>query len=140
MSIDVPSYAVACGAKVIEKHFTLSRKLKGPDHFYALEPKEFKQMVKKIRETEMIYNFKNFKKKKFVKEEKFYRKYFSQKIIATKNLKKNEVLKIENLDGLIYEKNKGIDCKEILKLKGLIAKNNIKKGTVLEWKSLKKKI
>ena len=63
-----------------------------------------------------------------------------KKIIVTKNIKKNETLKIENLDGLIYEKNEGIDCKEILNIKDLIAKKNIKKNTILEWKSLKKKI
>ena len=44
--------AVARGARVIEKHFTLSRKLEGPDHSYALEPGELIQMVKVIREVE----------------------------------------------------------------------------------------
>jgi len=44
--------AVARGACVIEKHLTLSRKLKGPDHPYALEPDELKQMVRAIREVE----------------------------------------------------------------------------------------
>lgn len=41
--------AAACGACVIEKHFTLDRKLEGPDHFYALEPGELKEMVAAIR-------------------------------------------------------------------------------------------
>jgi N-acetylneuraminate synthase/N,N'-diacetyllegionaminate synthase len=40
-----PLAAVAIGARMIEKHFTLSRRLKGPDHFYALEPGELKAMV-----------------------------------------------------------------------------------------------
>jgi len=44
--------AVAMGAKVIEKHFTLSRKLKGPDHPFAIEPNELKEMVKQIRDVE----------------------------------------------------------------------------------------
>ena len=44
--------AVARGACVIEKHFTLSRKLPGPDHSYALEPNELKQMVDAIRDVE----------------------------------------------------------------------------------------
>ena len=44
--------AVARGACIIEKHFTLSRKLEGPDHPFALEPDELKQMVKAIREVE----------------------------------------------------------------------------------------
>jgi len=44
--------AVAIGADTIEKHLTLSRNQKGPDHFFALEPKEFKRMVKDIRTVE----------------------------------------------------------------------------------------
>ena len=44
--------AVTRGACVIEKHFTLSRKLEGPDHSYALEPHELKQMVSAIRDVE----------------------------------------------------------------------------------------
>ncbi len=50
--IAVPIAAVARGACVIEKHYTLDRKLKGPDHGFALEPKELKQMVSGIREVE----------------------------------------------------------------------------------------
>lgn len=44
--------AVARGACVIEKHFTLSRKLKGPDHSYSLEPDELTQMVRAMRDVE----------------------------------------------------------------------------------------
>ena len=44
--------AVARGACIIEKHFTIDRKLKGPDHSFALEPDEFKEMVGAIRDTE----------------------------------------------------------------------------------------
>ena len=43
--------AVGKGVSVIEKHFTLSKKLSGPDHFYALEPKEFKTLVKRLRQS-----------------------------------------------------------------------------------------
>ena len=52
MSITIPAAAVAMGACVIEKHITLGRILSGPDHSYALEPNEFKQMVQSIREVE----------------------------------------------------------------------------------------
>ena len=44
--------AVALGACAIEKHYTTSRKLQGPDHSFAIEPHEFKEMVKMIRLTE----------------------------------------------------------------------------------------
>ena len=52
MEIGIPIGAVALGANIIEKHFTLDRKLEGPDHPYALEPEELEIMVKGIRDVE----------------------------------------------------------------------------------------
>jgi N,N'-diacetyllegionaminate synthase len=52
LGIEVPIAAVALGAKVIEKHFTLDRNLPGPDHQASLEPKELKTMVQAIRNIE----------------------------------------------------------------------------------------
>ena len=51
--IEVPIAAVALGATVIEKHFTLDRSLEGPDHLASLEPDELKQMVQSIRHIEV---------------------------------------------------------------------------------------
>ena len=48
-----PVVAVACGAAVLEKHFTLSRTLPGPDHRFALEPSDLRLMIAKIREAEI---------------------------------------------------------------------------------------
>ena len=50
----IPAYAVACGAEVIEKHFTLNRKAFGPDHKCSLMPNEFKRMVNNIRRMEKL--------------------------------------------------------------------------------------
>lgn len=47
-----PALAVALGAKIIEKHFTLAHDLPGPDHWFSLNPKEFREMVKNIRFAE----------------------------------------------------------------------------------------
>ncbi len=52
LGIEVPIAAVALGAKIIEKHFTLDRNLPGPDHVASLEPNELKEMVKAIRNIE----------------------------------------------------------------------------------------
>jgi N,N'-diacetyllegionaminate synthase len=51
--IEVPTAAVALGATIIEKHFTLDRNLPGPDHKASLEPEELKAMVKSIRNIEI---------------------------------------------------------------------------------------
>lgn len=51
--IEIPVAAVALGARIIEKHFTIDRNLPGPDHLASLEPKEFKLMVNYIRNVEL---------------------------------------------------------------------------------------
>ena len=54
LCVDVPAIAVACGAKIIEKHFTLRRTLPGPDMKVSLEPIELYDMVRKIRDVEIM--------------------------------------------------------------------------------------
>lgn len=53
--IEIPVAAVAMGASIIEKHFTLDRNMPGPDHKASLEPKELKQMVQAIRHVESAF-------------------------------------------------------------------------------------
>ena len=53
VGIEIPVAAVALGATVIEKHFTLDRNLTGPDHKASLEPQELKAMVSAIRNVEL---------------------------------------------------------------------------------------
>ena len=50
--LEVPIAAVALGATIIEKHFTLDRKMNGPDHAASLQPEELKAMVDAIRNIE----------------------------------------------------------------------------------------
>ena len=57
----IPSLAVSAGSKIIEKHFTLNKNLKGPDHKASLNVMEFRKMVKQIRKTEIVMG-KNVKK------------------------------------------------------------------------------
>lgn len=61
LGIEVPIAAVALGAKVIEKHFTLDRSLPGPDHAASLEPSELKAMVAAIRNIELAISGSGFK-------------------------------------------------------------------------------
>lgn len=62
LGIEVPIAAVAMGAKVIEKHFTLNRNLEGPDHKASLEPDELKRMVEGIRNVEEAISGSGIKK------------------------------------------------------------------------------
>jgi N,N'-diacetyllegionaminate synthase len=62
LGIEVPIAAVALGAKIIEKHFTLDRTLPGPDHIASLEPNELIDMVKAIRNIELALSGDGIKK------------------------------------------------------------------------------
>ena len=131
MSKILPSLAVKYGAKVIEKHLTLSRKLNGSDHSFALEPKEFNEMVQYIKETEQLGQ----KQKKILKKIK---KKFDLKCIYNKNYKKNETLKNIIFSGLRTRKI-GINIKEhkILEKKYKLRFNR-KKGELIKWKDIVK--
>ena len=54
LGIDFTIASVAMGACIIEKHITISRKMVGPDHFFAIEPKELQELVYKIRNLENL--------------------------------------------------------------------------------------
>ena len=94
LSLAVPVGAVALGAKFIEKHFTLSRKLKGPDHNSSLEPHEFTQMTKLIREIEIS---KGGSKKIITKSELENRKIIRKSIVASEFIKKGESINKKNI-------------------------------------------
>ena len=62
LGIEVPIAAVALGATVIEKHFTLDKTMNGPDHLTSLKPKELNEMVKAIRNIEYALSGDGIKK------------------------------------------------------------------------------
>jgi N-acetylneuraminate synthase len=84
-----PVGAVALGATIIEKHFTLHNMLPGPDHSFAITPDELKQMVKAIRQIEQALGSGT---KKVQEEEKELREYAQRSIQAIKKIKKDDVL------------------------------------------------
>lgn len=94
-SIRVPAAAVALGAVLIEKHFTLSNDLPGPDHKASLEPNEFKQMVTAIREVEKSLG--DGKKRLTVDEEEI-KKTVRRSIVARVRIPKGTVIRDDMLD------------------------------------------
>ncbi|MBN2669180.1 MAG: N-acetylneuraminate synthase [Bacteroidales bacterium] len=94
LGIEVPIAAVAMGARVIEKHFTLNRNLPGPDHKASLEPSELKAMVNGIRNIELALGT-GVKK---ASESELKNKSIARKsIVAIKNIKKGDALNINNI-------------------------------------------
>lgn len=94
LGIEVPIAAVAMGARVIEKHFTLDRNLPGPDHKASLEPLELKQMVDAIRNIEIALGSSE-KKPNLIELEN--RKVARKSIVALKNIQKGEIFSENNL-------------------------------------------
>ena len=92
--IEASLAAVSMGAKVIEKHFTINKKLKGPDHQASLEPNELKKLVSSIRIIEKCFGSSN---KKPSKRELKNKKVVRKSIVAKKIIKKGERFKRENL-------------------------------------------
>jgi len=87
--------AVALGAKVIEKHFTLDKKLPGPDHWFSSDPKELSQLVQAIRYTEKSLG--NYIVNPTPKEMEM-RKIARRSIVAARDIKKGEVITPEKLN------------------------------------------
>lgn len=94
LGIEVPIAAVAMGANVIEKHFTLDRKLEGPDHAASLEPNELKEMVMGIRNIEKALG--DGVKRPSASEEKNI-PIARKSIVASRSIKKGELLSVDNL-------------------------------------------
>lgn len=100
LGIEAPIAAVALGARVIEKHFTLSRTMAGPDHKASLEPDELKAMVTSIRHIEEALGD---GVKRVTDSERPNIEIARKSIVATRPIKKGEILTEEN----IYVKRPG---------------------------------
>lgn len=94
LGIEIPIAAVAMGATVIEKHFTLDRKMEGPDHAASLEPQELKEMVAAIRNIQKALGQPN----KIPSESELANRAIARKsIVAAKKIHKGDLLTVDNL-------------------------------------------
>ena len=132
LGIEVPIAAVALGAEVIEKHFTLDRNLPGPDHLASLEPDELKDMINGIRNIELAISGNGIKEAS--ESEKSNKLIARKSIHLLKNLKVGHVLSPNDL--IMKRPGDGISPMEIdLVLGRKIAKSLIE-DTKLKWKHL----
>lgn len=138
------SAAVALGAKLIEKHFTLSRKQKGPDHFISLEPAMLRELVDGVHAVEVALG----NKKLISKDEQVVRDWAFHSVIVDRDVKKGEKVAPADVSGEgnvrparpgpTYKNWNGIpakfiDKRYVKKLAGKKFKKDFSKNYRLRW-------
>lgn len=132
LGIEVPVAAVALGAIVIEKHFTLDKNMEGPDHKASLEPHELKQMVSAIRNIELVLSGSGYKEPSLseLKNIAIARK----SIHLNKPLKKGDIIKEE--DVVMLRPGDGISPFEVDRILGAELSCNTGENHKLLWADL----
>lgn len=131
MGIEVPIAAVALGAKVIEKHFTLDRKMEGPDHAASLEPLELKAMVEGIRNIETALGS---AEKKPTDKERMISNVVRKNIVSMRDLPVGYILKEEDLSA--KRSTTGISANYIDEVIGRKIAKEKRVNDVLQWEDL----
>lgn len=131
----IPAVAIGAGIRIIEKHLTDNRNRKGTNSEAALTPKEFKIFVEKCREAATSIG--DGKIKKLTVDQQKYRNYAKKKIFLSKDLKKDAIIKREDL--LIRQPigKIGINVDFISKVIGKRTKKDMRAFSVVQKKNLK---
>lgn len=132
IGIEIPIAAVALGATIIEKHFTINKSLPGPDHKASLEPNELKSMVNAIRNIEVAIGD---GVKKPSDSEKKNIDIARKSIHFSRALKKGDVIKEE--DVVMKRPGNGISPMEMDKVLGKVLLNDVFEDTMLKWEDIK---
>ena len=123
--------SIALGACVIEKHFTLDTKSAGPDHPHSLNPKQFKEMVEKIREMEVALG----SEEKNIEQSENHTKIIQRRgIWTTRHIKKGEKFSKENVD--VLRPCIGLPASDFLKILNKKAKRNYEEFAALKKNDL----
>jgi len=119
--------AVALGAKVIEKHFCISREIKNPDSTFSMEPHEFKQMVEDIRSAERAIGKISYGPSEMEKPMTTFRK----SIWIAEDIKKGEIFNEQNIR--VVRPGQGLEPKHYEEIIGRQSAGDFEKGTPLKW-------
>jgi pseudaminic acid synthase len=131
LGIAVPVAAVAVGACIIEKHFTLSRKISGPDSAFSLEPHEFKVMVEAVRTVEKALGRVHYGGS----EHEANSRMFRRSLFVVKDVKAGEVFTESNVRSI--RPGQGLQPRYYENILGRFATRNIKRGSPLAWDMLR---
>jgi pseudaminic acid synthase len=123
----VPVAAVALGACIVEKHFTLSRQTPGPDSAFSLEPEEFKAMVEAIRATEKALGRVNYE----VSANESKSRQFRRSLFVVEDVKAGELFTEKNVRSI--RPGQGLHTRHLGEVLGKRANQDIKRGTPLSW-------
>ena len=126
--------AVAKGAKVIEKHLTLSRDSEGVDHYFAIEPEEFKELIDNIRDIEQ--NLGRMNKITLTEFEKNFKKEVEMKIVADKVIEKDEEITNNNISYLRNKIKIGVSAWDEKMVLGKKSKIKLNRNDLIEYKNL----
>ena len=126
LGITIPIAAVALGACVIEKHFTLDKNLPGPDHKASLEPDELKQMIKAIRDVEMALGD---GMKRPTAEEEGNKRVVRRSIVARVNIPQGAIITEEML--AVKRPGTGLEPKYLGEIIGRVTEIAIKKDKAI---------
>jgi pseudaminic acid synthase len=132
LGIAVPIAAVALGASIIEKHFTLSRAIFGPDSAFSLEPHEFKAMVDAIRITEQALGEISYE----VTEHEAASRIFRRSLFVVKDIKTGDTFTENNIRSI--RPGFGLAPKLLREIIGRKALFDVKKGTPISWNIINK--
>ncbi len=127
MGHTVPVAAVALGACIVEKHFTLSRATPGPDSAFSLEPDEFKAMVTAIRTTEKALGRVNYE----VSANEAKSRQFRRSLFVVANVKAGDPFTAQNVRSI--RPGHGLHTRHLAEVIGRCAAGNIERGTPLTW-------
>ena len=123
----MPIAAVALGACIVEKHFTLSRLAPSPDSTFSLEPPEFKAMVEAIRVTEKATGQVRYE----LTEREVSSRIFRRSLFVVKDMKAGEVFTKENVRSI--RPGHGLSTRYLVDILGRTASRDIERGTPLTW-------
>ena len=127
MGHTVPVAAVALGACIVEKHFTLSRSTLGPDSTFSLEPEEFAAMVAAIRTTEKALGRVNYE----VSANEAKSRQFRRSLFVVADVRAGEPFTALNVRSI--RPGHGLHTRHLSEVLGRKAKHDVKRGTPLSW-------
>jgi pseudaminic acid synthase len=130
VSIAVPVAATTIGACIIEKHFTLSRSVSGPDNAFSLEPHEFKSMVDSIRIAEKAIGKVHYG----TSDEERKSKIFRRSLFVVEDIKTGETFTKNNVRSI--RPGNGLPPKFINDILGRRATRDIERGVPLDWEMI----